>query len=61
MRIILDKDSYIDVKEDPIDAVVRLSIKTKTDNNTVVIITTVLTVEQINKLITALVTLKSKI
>ena len=56
MKITIDEDSSIDISEDSSKLV--LSIKTKKDDKTTVLITAKLNAEHLNKLITSLVSLK---
>lgn len=59
MKIFIDQNSYIEVNINELD--VKLSIKTKKDDNTSIIISTILDEEKLDKLISELVALRSKI
>ena len=58
MKISLDSDSYIEVYEK--DKQIFLSIRTRKDENSFMLLTTKLNEDSIDNLITALVKLKSK-
>lgn len=60
MKLKIDDNSYLQIKEDPDKNKARLSIKTKADKKSI-IITAELTEEQVTKLISELVSIKASL
>lgn len=59
MKIIIDNTSYLEVTED--NSKLFLTLKTKKDDKTTVLVTAKLNSEQISKLVTALISLKPQV
>lgn len=61
MRIYLDEKNYLDLKEDKFSGKVKMSIKIKDDEKKSFLVTTLLDLDQVDKIISTLVELKVKL